>query len=82
LLTLAGQLVTEAYSVVVAVLAADIPQAEVGADRAAKWVAAEAEWARADLSPVVAPLTTIVEACITGTRASGRRVLRFINLPL
>jgi hypothetical protein len=43
LLTLAGQLVTEAYSVVVAVLAADTPQAEVGADLAAKWVAAEAE---------------------------------------
>jgi hypothetical protein len=79
---LAGPLVTEAYSLVVAVLAADTPQAEVGADRAAKWVAAEAEWAPADLSPVVAPLTTIVEACITGTRASDRRVLRFINLPL
>jgi len=78
LLTLAGQLVTEAYSVVVA----DTPQAEVGADLAAKWVAAEAEWAPADLSPVVAPLTTIAEACITGTRASDRRVLRFINLPL
>ena len=84
MLTLVGQLVTKAYSVVVAVLAADTPQAEVGADRVAKWVAAEAEaeWAPADLSPVVAPLTTIAEACITGTRASDRRVLRFINLPL
>ena len=79
---LAGQLVTKAYSVVVAVLAADTPQAEVGADREAKWVAAEAEWAPADLSPVGAPLTTIAEACITGTLASDRRVLRFINLPL
>jgi hypothetical protein len=36
LLTLAGQLVTKAYSVVVAVFAADTPQAEVGVDRAAK----------------------------------------------
>jgi len=82
LLTLAGQLVTEAFSVVVAVLVTDTPQAEVGADRAAKWGAEEAEWAPADLSPVVAPLTTIAEACITGTRASDRRVLRFIHLPL
>ena len=82
MLTLAGQLVAKAYLVVVAVLAADTPQAEVGADRAAEWVAGEAEWAPADLSPVGALLTTIAEACITGTRASGRRVLRFINLPL
>jgi hypothetical protein len=79
---LAGQLVAKAYSVVVAVLAGDTPQAEVGADRAVKWVAAEAEWGPADLSPVVARLTTIAEACITGTRASDRRVLSFINLPL
>ncbi|MGB7466468.1 MAG: hypothetical protein WBW14_26505 [Candidatus Acidiferrum sp.] len=63
-----------------AVLAADTAQAEV-ADRAAKWVATEAEWAPADLSPVVAPLTTTAEACITGTLASDKRVLRFINLP-
>ena len=45
-------------------------------------VAAEVERAPADLSPVVGPLTTIAEACITGTRASDRRVLRFINLLL
>ena len=57
-------------------------QAEVEADREAQWVAAEAEWAPADLSPVVAPLTIIAEACITGTRASDRCVLRFINHPL
>jgi len=82
LLTLAGPLVTEAYSVVVVVLAADTAEVGVGADRAAKWVAAEVERAPADLSPVVGPLTTIAEACITGTRASDRRVLRFINLPL
>ena len=82
MLTLAGPLVTEAYSVVVVVLAADTAEVGVGADRAAKWVAAEAEWAPADLSPVGAPLTTIAEACITGTRASDRRVLRFINLLL
>src|SRR4026208_2077542 len=50
------------------VVAGDTRQAGVGADRAARWVAAEAEWAPADLSPVVAPLTTIAEACITGTR--------------
>jgi len=62
----------------VAVLAADTPQAQVWADR----VAAEAEWAPADLSPVVAPLTTIAEACIMGTRASDRCIPRFMNLPL
>jgi hypothetical protein len=82
LLTLAGQLVTKAYSVVVVVLAADTPEVEVGVDREAKWVAAELEWAPADLSPVVAPLITIVEECITGTRTSARCVLRFINHPL
>ena len=81
MLTLAGQLVTEAYSVVVAVLAADTPQGEVGADRAAEWAAAEAQWAPADLSPVVAPLTTIAEACITGTEALDRCGLRFTNRP-
>jgi hypothetical protein len=72
----------KAYSVVMAVLAADTPEAGAAEDRAVEWVAAEAEWVPADLSPVVAPLTTIAEACITGTRASERRVLRFINLPL
>jgi len=36
LLTLAGPLVTEAYSVVVVVLAADTAELGVGADRAAK----------------------------------------------
>ena len=71
---LAGQLVVEAYSVVLVALAADTPEAEL--------VAAEVEWDSADPRSVVGPLTTIAEACITGTLASDRRVLRFINLPL
>ena len=56
--------------------------AEVGADRAAKWVAAEAEWAPADLSPVVAPLTTIAEACTIRTHVLDRCILRFSDRPL
>jgi len=78
--TLAGQLVTEAYSVVVVVLAADTP--EVGADREAKWVAAEVEWARADPALVVGLLTTIAEACIIRTRVLDRCILRLSDRPL
>jgi hypothetical protein len=82
LLTLAGQLVTEAFSVVVAVSAADTQQAEVGADQAAKWVAAGVKLAPADPALAVDPLTTIAEACIIQTRAPDRCVLRFVNLLL
>jgi len=57
-------------------LAADTPQAQVG--RPGGQVGSpEAEWAPADLSRVGRPLTTIAEACITGTRRIGQSVLRF-----
>ena len=49
--------------------------------REAVLLAAEVESALADPPPVVGPPTTIAEACITRTRASDSRILRFINRP-
>jgi hypothetical protein len=70
---LAGQLVVEAYSVVLVALAAATSEAE--------WIVAEVEWALADPALVVGLLTTIAEACIIRTRALVRCVLRFSDRP-
>ena len=60
--------------VVLVVLAADTPEAEL--------LAAAVKLAPADPALAVGPLTTIAEACIIQTRAPGRCILQFSDRPL
>ncbi|MEY2485400.1 MAG: hypothetical protein QOH39_1048 [Verrucomicrobiota bacterium] len=48
---------------------------------AGELVAAEVESAPGDPDPVLVPLITIAEACITRTRAPASSVLRFVKRP-